>query len=144
MSPLIFIGSVVLIHFAMAVMFTWFFSHKLSNFPKETYEERMAWRQDQAKGEKRKMFLPERSRFTLVEGLAGGKGRPTTAYGPLDLNSSSNYKCSTVYAGSVTPSSGHSGSGTPPSIGNLPSGDRRSHSLMPYLSYLRTWAHVLR
>ncbi|KAJ7463662.1 hypothetical protein FB451DRAFT_458227 [Mycena latifolia] len=38
---LIFIVGVVAIRFAMAVMFQWFFSHRLGNFPKETYEQRM-------------------------------------------------------------------------------------------------------
>jgi chitin synthase len=38
---LVFIVGVVAIKFGMAVMFSWFFSWKLGNFPRETYEERM-------------------------------------------------------------------------------------------------------
>ncbi|KAJ7605613.1 chitin synthase [Mycena polygramma] len=150
---LIFIVGVVLIRFAMAVMFQWFFSQKLGNFPKETYEQRMqrsaeieAWTNDiykpapsgyrpnvskggLRKGDKRKTFLPNTSRFTPAEGRAGthqGENRrPTTAYGPLDSSSSSNYKRSTLYAGSIAPSS-KGGSGTPPT-------DRRaSRSLMSW------------
>ncbi|KAJ7261281.1 chitin synthase-domain-containing protein [Mycena haematopus] len=148
---LVFIVGVVLIRFAMACMFAWFFSQKLGNFPKETYEERMkrsqeieAWSADiykpapgqyrpnvkqggvaMGKGEKRKTFLPSTSRFTPAEGLSGGKTRPATAYGALDSSSSSNYKRSTVYAGSIA---GH-GSGTPP----FTSADRRSsRSLMSW------------
>ncbi|KAJ6594992.1 glycosyltransferase family 2 protein, partial [Mycena vulgaris] len=142
---LIFIVGVVLIRFAMAVMFQWFFSHKLGNFPKETYEQRMqrsaeieAWSTDiykpapsgyrpnvnkgglRSKGEKRKTFLPSHSRFTPAEGMT--KGRPSTAYGPLDSSSPSNYKRSTVYGGSIATGSGK---GTPPD-------DRRSRSLMSW------------
>ncbi|KAJ6561861.1 chitin synthase-domain-containing protein [Mycena capillaripes] len=137
---LVFIVGVVLIRFAMAVMFSWFFSHKIGNFPKETYEQRMArsaeieaWSNDiykpapsgyrpnvgkgglrNAKAEKRKTFLPNTSRFTPAEGTKGG-GRPATAYGPLDSSSPSNYKRSTVYAGSIAPSSakGSPAGGTP-------------------------------
>ncbi|KAJ7056919.1 glycosyltransferase family 2 protein, partial [Mycena amicta] len=93
---LIFIVGVVLIRFAMAVMFQWFFSHKLGNFPRETYEERMKraeeienWSADiykpapsgmrpnvnampTAKAEKRKTFLPSTSRFTPAETVGGG------------------------------------------------------------------------
>ncbi|KAJ7075591.1 chitin synthase [Mycena belliarum] len=128
---LIFIVGVVLIRFAMAVMFQWFFSHKLGNFPKETYEQRMqrsaeieAWSNDiykpapsgyrpnVGKGglrtkEKRKTFLPNTSRFTPADGKQGG--RPATAYGQLDSSSGSNYKRSTVYAGSIAPSGKGSG-----------------------------------
>jgi chitin synthase len=38
---LVFIVGVVAIRFVMAVMFQWFFSWKLGNFPRETYEQRM-------------------------------------------------------------------------------------------------------
>ena len=38
---LVFIIGVVAIRFVMAVMFQWFFSWKLGNFPRETYEQRM-------------------------------------------------------------------------------------------------------
>src|SRR5437762_333395 len=51
--------------------------------------------------EKRKTFLPERSRFTPSEKFLKGVGsRPTTAYGMLD-SSPSGYKRSTLYAGSA-------------------------------------------
>ncbi|KAJ7148626.1 glycosyltransferase family 2 protein [Mycena crocata] len=134
---LIFIVGVVAIRFAMAVMFQWFFSHKLGNFPKETYEQRMqrsaeieAWSNDLytaapsgyrpnvgkgglRKGEKRKTFLPSTSRFTPAEGNSGKGGRPNTAYGQLDSGSSTNYKRSTLYAGSIAPSGKSVGMGTP-------------------------------
>ncbi|KAJ7820205.1 glycosyltransferase family 2 protein [Mycena leptocephala] len=148
---LIFIVGVVLIRFVMAVMFSWFFSWKLGNFPKETYEDRMKrseeieqWSNDiykpapsgyrpnvskgglrgGNKGEKRKTFLPNTSRFTPAEGVTGnngGKGRPTTAYGAVDS------KRSTIYAGSIAPSGKGSNSGayTPPD-------GRRSRSLMSW------------
>ncbi|KAJ7146615.1 glycosyltransferase family 2 protein [Mycena epipterygia] len=143
---LIFIVGVVLIRFAMAVLFQWFFSHKLGNFPKETYEQRMqrsaeieAWTNDiykpapseyrpnvgkggLRKADKRKTFLPSHSRFTPAEGMAKG-GRPTTAYGQLDSSSTANYKRSTVYASSVAAGSGK-GNQTPP--------DRRSRSIMSW------------
>ncbi|KAF7359215.1 Glycosyltransferase family 2 protein [Mycena sanguinolenta] len=153
---LVFIVGVVLIRFAMAVMFAWFFSHKLGNFPKETYEERMkrsqeieAWSADiykpapgqyrpnvkqggvMGKNEKRKTFLPSTSRFTPAEGIAGGKTRPATAYGPLDSSSSNNYKRSTVYAGSIAPSS-RGGSGTPPAISAAGAERRSSRSLVSW------------
>ncbi|KAJ7146626.1 hypothetical protein C8R44DRAFT_845695, partial [Mycena epipterygia] len=104
---LIFILGVILIRFAMAVLFQWFFSHKLGNFLKETYEQRMqrsaeieAWTNDiykpapseyrpnvgkggLRKADKRKTFLPSHSRFTPAEGMAKS-GRLTTAYGQLD------------------------------------------------------------
>ncbi|KAJ6500622.1 glycosyltransferase family 2 protein [Mycena sanguinolenta] len=151
---LVFIVGVVLIRFAMAVMFAWFFSQKLGNFPKETYEERMkrsqeieAWSADiykpapgqyrptvkqggvMGKNEKRKTFLPSTSRFTPAEGLAGGKTRPATAYGPLDSSSTNNYKRSTVYAGSIAPSSRGAG-GTPPAMS--PAERRSSRSLVSW------------
>ncbi|KAJ7870902.1 glycosyltransferase family 2 protein [Mycena olivaceomarginata] len=151
---LIFIVGVVLIRFGMAVMFAWFFSHKLGNFPKESYAERMErsreiedwtgdiykaapgqYRPNVGKGgkvgraEKRRTFLPSTSRFTPAEGVSGGKsGRPTTAYGPLDGGAAG--KRSTVYAGSIAPSSARGGSGTPPTL--VGGGDRRSRSLMSW------------
>ncbi|KAJ7222578.1 glycosyltransferase family 2 protein [Mycena pura] len=147
---LVFIVGVVMIRFAMAVMFQWFFSHKIGNFPKETYEERMkrseeieAWSNDihrpapsgyrpnvskggLRKAERRKTFLPSTSRFTPftpADGAAnmGSKGRPTTAYGHLD-SSLSNNKRSTAYAGSIA--------GTTP--GNMTPPDRRSRSIMSW------------
>lgn len=116
---LIFIVGVVVIRFGMAVLFQWFFSWRLGNFPKETYDQRMQrsqeienWTNDiyrAAPSEYRpnvskhglrsnkKGFLPSTSRFTPAENTLG---RPTTAYGMLDSSSSSNYKRS-VYAPSV-------------------------------------------
>ncbi|KAK7056158.1 glycosyltransferase family 2 protein [Favolaschia claudopus] len=156
---LIFIVGVVLIRFAMAVMFAWFFSHKLGNFPKETYEERMersreieAWSADiykpapgqyrpnvtkngGVKGEKRKTFLPSTSRFTPAEGKAGPGGagaRPVTSYGALDASSGGNWKRSTVYAGSIAASSrkGGGGVGTPGSGSTAV--DRSSKSVLSW------------
>lgn len=130
---LIFIVGVVAIRFVMAVMFQWFFSWKLGNFPRETYEQRMQrsqeiedWSNDiyrpapserrpnvnknglgfGGKEQKRKTFLPSISRFTPTENvLKPTTGRPTTAYGALD-SSSANWKRSTMYsmkAGKVSP-----------------------------------------
>lgn len=120
---LIFIIGVVGIRFFMAVLFQWFFSWKLGNFPRETYEQRMQrsqqienWTNDiyraapseyrptvnknglRQQNNKRKTFLPSTSRFTPSETLKGGGGRPTTAYGMLDSSSTANYKRSTVYS----------------------------------------------
>ncbi|KAI0756168.1 chitin synthase-domain-containing protein [Daedaleopsis nitida] len=106
---LIFIVGVVGIRFAMAVLFSWFFSWKLGNFKRETYEERMQrareieqWTDDiyrpapaeyrpsvakngLAKDQKRKTFLPSTSRFTPSESaLKGVGGRPSTTYGMLE------------------------------------------------------------
>ncbi|SJL02973.1 related to Chitin synthase 5 [Armillaria ostoyae] len=119
---LIFIVGVVAIRFGMAVLFQWFFSWRLGNFPRETYEQRMQrsheienWTNDiyrAAPSEYRpnvskhglrgnkKGFLPSTSRFTPAENTLKGGGRPTTAYGMLDSSSASNYKRS-VYAPSV-------------------------------------------
>lgn len=131
---LVFIIGVVAIRFVMAVMFQWFFSWKLGNFPRETYEERMQrsaeienWSNDiyrpapseyrpnvsknglrSGKGN-RKTFLPSHSRFTPSENILKGAQRPTTAYGMLD-SSSSNYKRSTMYSTSTKTGS----KGTPP------------------------------
>ncbi|KAF8664601.1 hypothetical protein AX16_000701 [Volvariella volvacea WC 439] len=138
---LVFIIGVVAIRFVMAVMFQWFFSWKLGNFPRETYEQRMQrsaeienWTNDiyrPAPSEyrpnvgkngnnvgykwkpKKKTFLPSTSRFTPSENnmLKGVGQRPSTAYGMLD-SSPSGYKRSTVYAGSAK--GGGSSKGTPP------------------------------
>ncbi|KAJ7696111.1 chitin synthase-domain-containing protein [Mycena olivaceomarginata] len=81
------------------------------------------------RAEKRRTFLPSMSRFTPAEGVSGGKGgRATTAYGPLDGGAAG--KRSTVYAGSIAPSSARGGSGTPPTL--VGGGDRRSRSLMSW------------
>ncbi|KAF9486862.1 hypothetical protein BDN71DRAFT_1554495 [Pleurotus eryngii] len=116
---LIFIISVVAIRFIMAVMFQWFFSWKLGNFPRETYEQRMArlaeienwtsniyhpapseYRSNVGKNgiRSKTKFLPSRLRFTQLENLK--PGCPNTTYGMLD-SSSSNWKRSTMYAASV-------------------------------------------
>lgn len=121
---LVFIVGVVAIRFFMAVMFQWFFSWKLGNFPRETYEQRMQrlqaiedWSNDiyrpapsalrpnvnknglrpSGKEQKRKTFLPSYSRFTPTETLLKGT-RPATAYGMLDSSSTNNWKRSTMYS----------------------------------------------
>ena len=121
---LVFIVGVVAIRFFMAVMFQWFFSWKLGNFPRETYEQRMErlqaiedWSNDiyrpapsalrpnvnknglrpSGKEQKRKTFLPSYSRFTPTETLLKG-ARPATAYGMLDSSSANNWKRSTMYS----------------------------------------------
>ncbi|KIM47653.1 glycosyltransferase family 2 protein [Hebeloma cylindrosporum] len=130
---LIFIIGVVGIRFVMAVMFQWFFSWKLGNFPRETYEQRMQrstaienWSNDiyraapselrpnvnknglrPGKAQNRKTFLPSHSRFTPSETLLKG-GRPSTAYGMLDSSSAANFKRSTMYSASK------GGKSTPP------------------------------
>ncbi|THH08720.1 hypothetical protein EW146_g8900 [Bondarzewia mesenterica] len=109
---LVFIIGVVGIRFVMAVMFAWFFAHRIGAFKHETYEQRMQrqaeienWTNDiyrpapseyrpnvtkngLAPGKKEKKgthFLPRQSRFTPSENiLKGVGGRPSTAYGMLD------------------------------------------------------------
>jgi chitin synthase len=125
---LIFIIGVVGIRFVMAVMFQWFFSWKLGNFPRETYEQRMQrsaqienWTNDiyraapsdlrpsvnknglrPGKAPNRKTLLPSHSRFTPSETLLkSAGGRPTTAYGMLDSKRSTMY--STSKGGKNTP-----------------------------------------
>ena len=130
---LIFIIGVVFIRFVMAVMFQWFFSWKLGNFPRETYEQRMQrsaeienWSNDIYRAapsdlrpnvnknglrpgkNNKKTFLPSHSRFTPSEAvLKNVGGRPATAYGMLDSSSTTNWKRSTMY-------SGKAGKSTPP------------------------------
>ncbi|KAK2462847.1 hypothetical protein APHAL10511_005045 [Amanita phalloides] len=121
---LVFIIGVVAIRFVMAVLFSWFFSWKLGNFPRETYEQRMQrsaeienWSSDiyrPAPNEYRpnvsknglnkgKTFgskiLPRYSRFTPSEPVL--KSRPATSYGMLDSSSASNWKRATSYAPSA-------------------------------------------
>lgn len=127
---LIFIIGVVAIRFGMALLFSWFFSWRLGNFPRETYEQRMArseqienwtndiyrpapseYRPNVTKGglkinKPRKSFLPSTSRFTPSDNLLK-TNRPSTAYGMLDSSSTKGWKTS-VYA----PSLGKKG--TPP------------------------------
>jgi len=120
---LVLIFGVVAIRFIMAVVFQWFFSWKLGNFPRETNEQRMPrlqaiedWSNDiyrpsssalrpkvnknglrpSGKDQKRKTFLPSCSCFTPAETLL--KSRPTTAYGMLDSSSAINWKRSTMYS----------------------------------------------
>ena len=122
---LIFIIGVVAIRFMMAVMFQWFFSWKIGNFPRETYEQRMQrsaeienWSNDiyraappelrpnvnknglrQGKNN-RKTFLPSHSRFTPSETvLKNLGGRPATNYGILDSASTAGWKRSTTFLG---------------------------------------------
>ncbi|KII94232.1 glycosyltransferase family 2 protein [Plicaturopsis crispa FD-325 SS-3] len=143
---LVFIIGVVSIRFGMAVMFAWFFSWKLGNFPRETYEQRMQrsaeienWTNDiyrpapssyrpnvskngQAAGKgNKKTFLPSYSRFTPSD----KNQRPTTAYGMLDASSAA-YKRSTTYGSGLSTASGKGGKGTPPDS----PGYRQSRSTM--------------
>ncbi|KAH7915734.1 glycosyltransferase family 2 protein [Hygrophoropsis aurantiaca] len=128
---LTFIIGVVSIRFVMAVMFAWFFSWKLGNFPHETYEQRMqrsaeieAWSNDiyrpapseyrpnvsknglrNGKLNKKSNFFPSTSRFTPQDtGMKGASPRPATAYGMVDAP----YKRSTTYSTTKT------SKGTPP------------------------------
>ncbi|EIW87179.1 glycosyltransferase family 2 protein [Coniophora puteana RWD-64-598 SS2] len=104
---LVFIIGVVSIRFFMAVLFSWFFSWKLGNFPRETYEQRMArseqieaWSNDIYRpapseyrpnvsktglrfGKNKKGILPTQSRFTPHEQPKGASPRPTTVYSEL-------------------------------------------------------------
>lgn len=126
---LVFIIGVVAIRFIMAIMFQWFFSWKLGNFPRETYEQRMQrsaeienWSNDiyrpapsqyrpnvgknglRPNKNNRKTFLPNTSRFTPAAAETyskGGNGRPTTAYGMIDSSSNANWKRSTMYSTST-------------------------------------------
>ncbi|EMD32671.1 glycosyltransferase family 2 protein [Gelatoporia subvermispora B] len=108
---LVFIVGVVGIRFFMAVLFAWFFSWKIGNFGKETYQQRMQraaeienWADDiyrpapsylrpnvqkngLYKGNKKHNFLPSTSRFTPAENMLKGVGigsRSSTAYGMLE------------------------------------------------------------
>jgi len=143
---LIFIIGVVAIRFGMAVLFSWFFSWKIGNFPQETYEQRMRrineiedWSNDinrPAPGEYRpnvtknglnkgksfgsKLF-PRHSRFTPSEPVL--RSRPGTTYGMLDSTSPSNWKRATSYAPSAKVSFTK---GTPPDSPNY----RHSRSTM--------------
>ncbi|KAI0308112.1 glycosyltransferase family 2 protein [Multifurca ochricompacta] len=108
---LIFIVGVVAIRFVMAVMFAWFFAHRLGMSKHETYEQRMRrmaeienWTNDiyrpapsqyrptvpkngfaVYRKEKKGHFLPRQSRFTPAENVIKGVGaRSSTAYGVLE------------------------------------------------------------
>jgi chitin synthase len=121
---LVFIVGVVAIRFVMAVMFQWFFSWKLGNFPRETYEQRMQrsaeienWTNDIYRPapsqyrptvgknglsgkERRKTFLPSHSRFTPNDNSKTGAQRPATAYGMLSTPSAGDRR-TTMYASST-------------------------------------------
>ena len=153
---LIFIIGVVAIRFIMAVLFQWFFSWKLGNFPRETYEQRMQrsqeienWTNDiyraapnefrpnvnkngLRKQNNRKTFLPSTSRFTPSETLLKG-GRLSTAYGPLDSTTNNNWKRSTVYS---TTGFGKGNKMTPPDSPNY----RQSRSTMSLAGEARQFA----
>ncbi|KAG5642552.1 hypothetical protein DXG03_002565 [Asterophora parasitica] len=134
---LIFIIGVVAIRFFMAVTFAWFFSWRIGNFPRETYEQRMQrsaeienWSSDiyrpapseyrpnvsknglGAKGNRKTFIaLPTQSRFTPSDNvLLKNGGRPSTAYGVLDSSASNNWKRGTMYSSTGKTS----GKGTPP------------------------------
>lgn len=147
---LVFIVGVVAIKFAMAVMFSWFFSWKLGNFPKETYEQRMQrsteienWTNDIYRPApsnyrpnvgknglrgNRKTFFPSHSRFTPAENvLKGASPRPSTAYGMID--STANKRSMTMYTASSV-SGGKGGKGTPP--------DRHSKSTTMFMGSERS------
>ncbi|KAI0274964.1 glycosyltransferase family 2 protein [Gloeopeniophorella convolvens] len=144
---LVFIVGVVAIRFVMAVMFAWFFAHRLGMGKHESYEQRVQrmaeienWTNDiyrpapsqyrpnvsksgatPFKKDKKGHFLPRQSRFTPSENIIKGMGaRPNTTYGVLD---SVPYKrgATSVYG---TPSvSGKSNKLTPP---DTPYRDSRS------------------
>jgi len=140
---LVFIIGVVAIRFVMAVMFQWFFSWKLGNFPRETYAQRMLrsaeienWSNDiyrpapsqyrpnvgknglKSGKANRKTLLPNHSRFTPSETmLKASAPRPTTTYG-VDASS----RRTTIF------SSSKGGKGTPPDSPNY----RQSRSTMSF------------
>ncbi|KAJ7572008.1 glycosyltransferase family 2 protein [Mycena floridula] len=148
---LIFIVGVVAIRFIMAVMFAWFFSWKLGNFPRETYEQRMQrsaeienWTNDiyrpapseyrpnvsknGLRKEKRKTFLPSTSRFTPSDPTmktAGASARPATVYNNLESSAASQYAKRSTYTPSTK--SGVGLKGTPPESPN-----RNSRSTMSF------------
>ncbi|KAI0035167.1 chitin synthase-domain-containing protein [Vararia minispora EC-137] len=132
---LVFIIGVVAIRFAMAVIFAWFFAHRIGAFDNETREQRNArmrqienWSNDiyrPAPGEYRpnvakngavphykkekKTFLPTQSRFTPSENLLKGVGgRPTTAYGMLSEVPYKRGGTTSVYGGANVPGKGAS------------------------------------
>ena len=136
---LIFIIGVVAIRFVMAVMFAWFFSWKLGNFSRETYEQRMQrsaeienWSKDiyrpapseyrpnvsknglrTKRGDKR-TFLPSTSRFTPSENVPKGNGqRPLTMHSGTESGAA--WKRATVYStsGKLSSKEGSSASSAP-------------------------------
>ena len=137
---LVFIVGVVGIRFVMAVLFAWFFSWKLGNFKRETYEERMRrareienWTDDIyrpapsqyrpnvqkngiPKNNKRTAFLPSTSRFTPSESVLKGVGvggRPSTAYGMLEPMPYKRSATASIYGGGSSKSLKPSPSDTP-------------------------------
>ncbi|KAH9050558.1 glycosyltransferase family 2 protein [Lactarius hengduanensis] len=107
---LIFIVGVVAIRFIMAVMFAWFFAHRLGMSKHETYEQRIQrmaeienwtndiyrpapsqYRPNVSKNgstphkKEKKSILPRQSRFTPSDNVIKGVGaRPNTSYGAPD------------------------------------------------------------
>ncbi|KAH9081758.1 glycosyltransferase family 2 protein [Lactarius deliciosus] len=107
---LIFIVGVVAIRFIMAVMFAWFFAHRLGMSKHETYEQRIQrmaeienwtndiyrpapsqYRPNVSKNgstphkKEKKGILPRQSRFTPSDNVIKGVGaRPNTSYGAPD------------------------------------------------------------
>lgn len=153
---LVFIIGVVAIRFVMAVMFQWFFSWKLGNFPRETYTERMArsaaieqwsdgihlppaqWRPDAPEktggykyNNNRKTLLPNTSRFTPADGLKGDWKALAGGGGGRPMTTYGRLdssRRSTVYA-----SSAKGGKGTPPD-----SPSRHSRSTMSLVDGTRS------
>jgi chitin synthase len=137
---LVFIIGVVAIRFAMAVIFAWFFAHRIGAFDNETREQRNKrmrqienWSNDiyrPAPGEYRpnvakngampykgnkKTFLPTQSRFTPSDNLMKGVGgRPSTAYGMLNEVPYGKRGMSVYGAPSVSGKGGKVGSFEPP------------------------------
>ena len=92
---LTFIVGVVFIRFAMAVLFAWFYSWKLGNFTRETYEQRMQ-RSKEIEAWSKDIYRPAPSQYrpnVLRGGLRTGKSNsrsenaprgPNYGYGLLD------------------------------------------------------------
>ena len=160
---LVFIIGVVAIRFVMAVLFSWFYSWKLGNFPRETYEQRMLrsaqiedWSNDiyraapseyrptvsknglrQGKATK-KGFFPSTSRFTPQENLPkGASPRPATNYGMVDAP----YKRSTAYSSNKAPSTKITPPDTPSyrqSRSTVSFGEQSSRNMSPRSAFVDT------
>jgi chitin synthase len=161
---LVFIIGVVAIRFVMAVLFAWFFSWKLGNFPRETYEQRMLrsaqiedWSNDiyrpapseyrpnvsknglrQGKTVKKGGFLPSTSRFTPQENMPkGASPRPATGYGMVDVP----YKRNTAYSFNKAPSTKVSPPDTPAyrqSRSTVSFGEQSSRNISPRSAFVDT------
>ncbi|KAJ8594579.1 glycosyltransferase family 2 protein [Rhizopogon salebrosus TDB-379] len=161
---LVFIIGVVAIRFVMAVMFAWFFSWKLGNFPRETYEQRMLrsaqiedWSNDiyrpapseyrpnvsknglrQGKTVKKGGFFPSTSRFTPQENMPkGASPRPTTGYGMVDVP----YKRNTAHSFNKAPSTKVSPPDTPAyrqSRSTVSFGEQSSRNISPRSAFVDT------